>query len=148
MYVVYWRCIIYYTDLIIHNGMDSLQNDFITSSPAVSACTVPCNIKQTHILPHSTLVRFLIFSVWISFISLNSLTDLLSSLMRILISVRDDLNCYTRCGFGFLAWKPGFLIGTVYLRCVVNEVMGLSLSTSSILISIQSQLLSEKTRAK
>jgi len=26
MYIVYWRCIIYYTDLIIHNGMVSLKN--------------------------------------------------------------------------------------------------------------------------
>jgi len=25
MYVVYWQCIIYYTDLIIHNGMASLK---------------------------------------------------------------------------------------------------------------------------
>ena len=25
MYVVYWRCIIYYTNLIIHNGMASLK---------------------------------------------------------------------------------------------------------------------------
>jgi hypothetical protein len=35
--------------------------DLITSNPAVTVCTVPCNIKKTHILLHSTLVGYLIF---------------------------------------------------------------------------------------
>jgi len=29
MYVVYWRCVIYYTDLVIHNGMASLKKNWL-----------------------------------------------------------------------------------------------------------------------
>jgi hypothetical protein len=132
--------------------------DLITSSPAVTLCTVPCNIKRIHILPHSTLVRFLILSVWMSIISLNSLNRL-----ALLTNTYSDL-CEVRTKFLHNPWfrlftvEARFLIGTVHVRFVIKEVMGFSLSTlifpsvtsqqSSALICIQLQLLTEKTKSQ